>query len=140
MKLLRGLTVWRKVVGWQIKQLFEDQNPSIKLNAIERRAWEAFENVCKHFLGNKKAENYSENVQELISSYSATGCNMSLKLHFLHFYFNFFPENVTAVSHELGKVSIQTFPTWKKAQWKTESKYIRWLLLKFNNGDTKWQT
>jgi len=72
-----GLTVWRKVVGWQIKQLFENQNLSTKLNAIERRASEAFENACKHFLGNKKAENYSENVQELISSYSATGCNMS---------------------------------------------------------------
>jgi hypothetical protein len=29
-------------VGPQIKQLYEDQDSSTKLNATERRAWEAF--------------------------------------------------------------------------------------------------
>ena len=33
------------------KQLFEDHDFSIKLNATERSAWEAFENVCGNFLG-----------------------------------------------------------------------------------------
>ena len=51
------------------------------------KIWQAFENVCKNFLANKKTENYSEIVQELISSYSGVGCNMSLKLHFLHSHF-----------------------------------------------------
>jgi hypothetical protein len=32
-------------VGPQIKQLFEDRNVSTELNATDRRAWEAFENV-----------------------------------------------------------------------------------------------
>jgi hypothetical protein len=32
-------------IGHQIKQLFEDQDFSTKLNATDRRAWEAFENV-----------------------------------------------------------------------------------------------
>jgi hypothetical protein len=69
--------------GLHIKQLLEDHDISIKLNGTERRAWEAFENVCRNFLDNEKAENYSEIVQELISSYSALGCNMSLKVHIL---------------------------------------------------------
>jgi hypothetical protein len=32
-------------VGPPIKQLFEGQDFSIKLNVTDRRAWEAFENV-----------------------------------------------------------------------------------------------
>ena len=52
-------------VGPQIKQIFEDQAFSTKLNATERRAGEAFENISRDFLGNKKIENCSENVQEL---------------------------------------------------------------------------
>jgi len=65
------------------KKLLEDHDISTKLNGTERRAWKAFENVCRNFLGNEKAENYSVIVHELISSYSAMGCNMSSKLYIL---------------------------------------------------------
>jgi hypothetical protein len=37
-----------------------------------------------------KSGELSEIVQELISSYSAAGCNMSLRLHLLHSYLDFF--------------------------------------------------
>jgi len=40
-------------VGPQIKQLLEDQDFCIKLNAVERRAWKAFENICRKFLGHE---------------------------------------------------------------------------------------
>ena len=70
-------------LGPHFKQLLEERDISTKLNGTERRVWEAFENVCRNFLGNKKAENCSEILQELISSYSALGCNMSLKVHVL---------------------------------------------------------
>ena len=63
--------------------LLEDHDVGTKLNATDGRAWETFENVCRNFLGNEKGENYSEIVHELISSYSAMGCNMSLKVHVL---------------------------------------------------------
>jgi hypothetical protein len=61
-----------------------------KLNATGRRAGEASENICRDFLGNKKAENFGENVQELILLYSAIGCNTSLKLLSLVSYLIFF--------------------------------------------------
>jgi hypothetical protein len=83
-------------LGPQIKQLFEDGDFSTKLNAAESKVWDAFENVCRTFLGNEKAENYSDIVQELISSYSAMGCNMPLKLDFLHSPLNFLPVNMEA--------------------------------------------
>jgi hypothetical protein len=57
-------------VGPHSVQAFEEQNFSRKLDSTERRAWKAFENVCRNFLGNEKAENCSEIVQELISLYN----------------------------------------------------------------------
>jgi len=48
-------------------------------------------------------ENYREIVQELISSYSAVGCNMSFKLNLLHSHLDLFPENTEAMFNERGK-------------------------------------
>jgi hypothetical protein len=73
--------------GPQITQISEDEGFSTKSNSTGKRVWQAFENYCRNFLGNEKAENYSEIVQELIPSYSVAGCNMSLKLLFLHSHF-----------------------------------------------------
>jgi hypothetical protein len=90
-------------VGPQIAQVFKDQHFSKILNSTKRRAGKAFEYICRNLLGNVKAENYSETVQKLISTHSAVGCNMPLKLHFLHFHSRFFPENAGAVSEEHGE-------------------------------------
>jgi hypothetical protein len=62
-------------VGPQIEQLFKDHKFSTKLNVTVRRAREASENLCRNFLGGVKAENHRKVVQELITSYSAEGCN-----------------------------------------------------------------
>jgi hypothetical protein len=52
----------------------------------------------------KKAENYSEIVQELISSYSAVRYNLPLKLHILHSHLvPPPPEKVGGVSDEHGE-------------------------------------
>jgi hypothetical protein len=58
----------------QIKQPFEDHNCSKKLNAVERRAWETSGNVCRTLIGDEKAEECSDIMQELFSSYSVLGC------------------------------------------------------------------
>jgi len=55
-------------VGPQIAQLFEDQYFSTELNSTEGRAWKSFENIFRNFLGEEKAENFCEILQELISS------------------------------------------------------------------------
>jgi hypothetical protein len=64
-------------VGPKIKQRLDDHDFTTNFNAKERRHWKAFETVCRNSLGNEKAENYSEIVQELISPYNAMGCKMS---------------------------------------------------------------
>ncbi|GBN26612.1 hypothetical protein AVEN_90943-1 [Araneus ventricosus] len=39
----------------------------------------------------------------MLTAYDAQGCNMSLKVHFLHSHIDFFPENLGAYSEEQGE-------------------------------------
>ncbi|UYV63336.1 hypothetical protein LAZ67_2003775 [Cordylochernes scorpioides] len=90
-------------VGPQNRELLQDGNFEDSLNEVEAAAWNSFRNICKNFLGNVKVENYSDVVNELLLSYKALGCNMSLKIHFLHSHLDFFPDNLGAVSDEHGE-------------------------------------
>ena len=64
----------------------------------------SFKRICKDFLGNHKAANYQDVVQDLLTSYKAMGCNMSLKIHFLESHLEFFfPEILGEVSDEHGE-------------------------------------
>ena len=81
----------------QHKQFDED------LNETERNAWLQFKRICKDFLRNHKAANYQDVVQDLLTSYKAMGCNMSLKIHFLVSHLEFFPEKLGEVSDEHGE-------------------------------------
>ncbi|UYV71402.1 hypothetical protein LAZ67_8002998 [Cordylochernes scorpioides] len=86
---------------WQmIRELQQDGNFQNSLNEVEAAAWNSFRNVCKNFLGSVKVENYRDIVNDLLLSYKALGCNMSLKIHFLHSHLDFFPDNLGAVSDE----------------------------------------
>ena len=67
----------------QIRELMQDKQFDENLNETERNAWLFFKRICKHFLGNHKAANYQDVVQDLLTSYKAMGCNMSLQFHFL---------------------------------------------------------
>ena len=73
------------------------------MSCIEKCAWNAFVNVVKNFLGNTKPPDYKMLVNELIESYKRLGCNMSVKVHFLHSQVENFPENLGAVSEEQGE-------------------------------------
>ena len=51
----------------------------------------------------KRAQNYEELVNNLLHRYQKLGCNMSLKIHFLHSHLDFFQQNYGAVSDEHGE-------------------------------------
>lgn len=61
-----------------------------KLNDQEKLASQCFVIVVQNFLGNHKAENYQELINELLISYKALGYNMSLKIHTLDSHLDFF--------------------------------------------------
>jgi len=61
----------------------EDKQFDEYLNETERNAWLCCKRICEDFLGNHKAANYQDVVQDLLTLYKAMGCNMNLKIHFL---------------------------------------------------------
>jgi len=87
----------------QIRELMQDKQFYEDLNETERNAWLSFKRICKGFLGNHKASNYQDVVQDLLTSYKAMGCNMRLKIQFLESHLDFFSENLGEVSDEHGE-------------------------------------
>ena len=69
-------------IGTQIMELMQDKEFDENLNETEGHAWLSFKRICKDFLGNHKAVYYQDAVQDLLTSYKAMGCNISLKIHF----------------------------------------------------------
>ena len=90
-------------VGPQINKLLKYENFDHTFSGIKKVAWNAFRDVAHNFLKNTKAPNYIELVEHMIDSYKNMGCNMSLKIHFLHSLLSFFPLNCDDVSDEHGE-------------------------------------
>lgn len=89
--------------GPQIRQLLNDDDFVKSLTALEKAAWKSFLAVIKNYLGNVRASNYEELVNDMLKSYHALGARMSLKIHFFHSHLDFFPTNLGAVSDEQGE-------------------------------------
>ena len=66
-------------IGPQIRELMQDKQFDNDPNETEIKAWLSFKRICKDLLGNHKAANYQDVVQDLLTSYKAMGCNMSPK-------------------------------------------------------------
>jgi len=90
-------------IGPQIWDLIKDEYFNKLLQGDEKATWHSFKFVVKVFLGNRRAQNYEELVNNVLQSYQKLGCNMSLNIHFLHSHLNFFPEDCGAVSDEHGE-------------------------------------
>jgi len=90
-------------IGPDIRKLMKDDNFDETMNRNEEEAWTGFKNVVNRFLGNKKESNYKFIVDNMLQKYMILGCNMSLKVHFLHSHLNYFPYNFGAVSEEQGE-------------------------------------
>ena len=65
--------------GPQICRLINNKRFVLSMTAVEKNAWLSFSAVVENFLGNFKARNYRELVDELLES----ECNMSVKVHFI---------------------------------------------------------
>ena len=85
-------------IGPLSRELMQDKQFDEDLNETERNVWLSW--ICEDFSGNHKAANYQDVVQDLLTSYKAMGCNMSLKIHFLGSHLDFFTENLGEVSDE----------------------------------------
>jgi len=77
-------------IGPQIQDIIKDKFFDKVLQGNKKAASDSFKFVIKGFLGNRRAQNYEEVVNNLLQSYQKLGCNMSLKIHFLHSHLEFF--------------------------------------------------
>ena len=87
-----------------------------------QQPWDAFRLVSTNFLGNIRAENYKELIEDMLTLYHKLGCNMSLKIHMLHSHLDFFPNNCGMVSDEHGERFHQEIATMEKryqGKWST---------------------
>lgn len=65
--------------------------------------------MCENFLGNERAENYLELIDELIEAYDDIGALMSLKMHLLWSHPDRFPGNCGAEGDEDGERQHQVY-------------------------------
>ena len=73
------------------------------MNEDECTTSNCLKDVCQNFLASHRADNYAELVTNLLHSYEALGCKMSLKVHFLASHLHFFHKNLENVSEEHGE-------------------------------------
>ena len=73
------------------------------MTTVEKEAQISLKKVVQGFLGNSKASNYKELIENMLEKYHNLGCNMSIKMHHLHSHLDRFPENCSYVSDEQGE-------------------------------------
>ena len=99
--------------GLQIQQLTRDPESENSMNQVELEAWKAFVLVVKNFLGNNKARNYTELVNNVLTAFTNLSCNMNVKMHYLFSHMDRFPENLGLMGDEQGRDSIRTWKRWR---------------------------
>ena len=108
--------------GPQIRQFINDSAFVNSMNETERKAWASFVAVVRNFLGKRKDENYVKLVDDMLSSFKSLGCNMSIKVHYLHSHLDRFPKNLGDMSEEQGErfhQDIKTMEDRYQGRWDT---------------------
>jgi hypothetical protein len=106
--------------GPQIRQLINDPHFIASMNEIESCAWSSFVLVAKNVLGNKKADNYTQLVEDMLFHLNRLGCNMSVKFHYLYSHLDCFPRNLGDLSKEQGErfhKDIKTMEARYQGRW-----------------------
>lgn len=70
------------------------------MNDLESLAWKSFVAVTQNFLGNHKADNYVQLVEEMLVRFRDLGCNMSIKIHYLNSHLDQFQHNLGDLSEK----------------------------------------
>ena len=101
--------------GPQIRQLIKySASFEASMTAQERLTWKSFVAVVQNFLGNHKAENHKQLVEEMLLNFKNLGCNMSIKVHYLHSHLDHFEHNLGDLSEEQGERFHQDIKTMEK--------------------------
>ena len=86
--------------GPQIRKLMQNQTFTACITVSERAAWCLHVSVLQEFPDNTKTRNYWNLVDVMIQNFQALGATMTIKLHYLLSYLDYFPENLGDASKE----------------------------------------
>jgi len=100
-------------LGPQIRKHFRDDIFNNLLQGDDKNAWDTFRLVSANFLGNVRAKNFKELIEDVLSLYHKHGYNMSLKIHTLHSHLHFFLENCGMFSDEQDELFIRKLQRWR---------------------------
>ena len=98
--------------GPKMRQLLKDKEFIETMNPEEKNGWVAFSQVVNNFLGNTKSPESKKIVKTLLDNFHKLGCNMSVKVHFLHSHLEYFLENLGALSKMKGFT--KTLKSWTR--------------------------
>jgi len=76
---------WPSSTTFNARQIFSTSHDNPGKNA-----WRSVTVVVESFLRNFKALNYHNLLKQRLNSYEQLGCNISVKIHFLHNHVNYF--------------------------------------------------
>lgn len=83
--------------------MFASDEFAAAMTRVEKAAFDGIKNVCENFLGNQKAENYKEIVQQMLDAFDEMKIHISLKIHLLNSHLDDFPANMGDFSDEHGE-------------------------------------
>ena len=113
---------------------YKDKYFNKLLQGDEKAACDSFKFVVKVFLGNRRAQNYDEHVNNRLQRYQKLGCNMSLKIH-PSLAFGFFPVELWCSEWWTWRAfPSRHFFSGEEISREMELCYARRLLLDFGKG------
>jgi hypothetical protein len=98
-------------IGPQIRQLFKDDYFECVLSDSEKTAWKSCQNVSTGLLGNVKAANFRQLVENLLNSYEKLWCDMSLSCTHT---WSSYHHNVVPSATNMVSASIKTSRRWSR--------------------------
>ena len=106
------VSAWKKLKagifdGPQICKLMQDETFTARMTVAERAAWCSYVSVIRKFL-DTKASNYRNLVDMMLQNFQPLGARMSIKLHYVFCYLDYFPENLVMLTRNKGRGSIKT--------------------------------
>ena len=108
--------------GPQIRKLMNDPNFTASMTETEFAAWNSFTDVLKILLGNNKANNYIQIVEDMLLKFHNLGAKMSIKIHYFFSHLDRFSENLGKLSEEQGErfhQDIEIMEERYQGQWDT---------------------
>ena len=112
-----GLTMEKLKAGIfdspQILQLIRHPEFENSMNEVKLEEWKALVQVVKTFLGNNKARNYAELVNNMLTAFRNLGCNISVKCTTYFYIWTGFLRTWVQWVTSRGRDSIRTWKRWR---------------------------